>query len=71
MLQEDDVLPSQRGRRLKGEGKGIERNARGAPRVSLAPKTPFPKTPFQTPATQARPGQTKTHYISVHYNNHI
>ena len=42
MLQEDDVLPSQRGRRLKGEGQGIERNARGAPRVSLAPKTPFP-----------------------------
>ena len=46
MLQEDDVLPSQRCRRLTGEGKGIERNARGAPRVSLAPKTPCP-SPFK------------------------
>ena len=28
MLQEDDVLPSRRGRRLKAEGKRIERNAK-------------------------------------------
>ena len=34
MLQEDDVLPSQRGRRLKGEGKGIERNAKREERPS-------------------------------------
>ena len=37
---------SQRGRRLKGKGKGVlgARETRGAraPRVSLAPKTPFP-----------------------------
>ena len=32
---------SLRGRRLKGKGKGVL-NARGASRVSLAPKTPFP-----------------------------
>ena len=50
---------SQRGRRLKGKGKGIRArdHARGvslppsshAPRVSLTPKTPFPKTPFLFP----------------------
>ena len=52
------------GRRSKGKGKGIRAwdHARGrreegvslppssrAPRVSLAPKTPFPKTPFPFP----------------------
>ena len=50
---------SLRGRRLKGKGKGIRArdHARGvslppsshAPRISLAPKTPFPKTPFLFP----------------------
>ena len=39
-------LTSLRGRRLKGKGKGVlgARETRGArtPRVSLAPKTPFP-----------------------------
>ena len=40
---------SLRGRRLKGKGKEETQNARDAPRVSLAPKTPFPKTPFPFP----------------------
>ena len=46
------IFPSLRGRRSKGKGKGIRArdHARGrrerAPRVSLAPKTPFSKTPF-------------------------
>ena len=52
-------VSSLRGRRSKGNGKGI----RAQDHVSLAPKTPFPKTPtsspgrfslpFQTPAAQA------------------
>ena len=56
-------IVSLRGRRLKGKGKRIRArdHARGrreegtlppsscAPRVSLAPKTPFPKTPFPFP----------------------
>ena len=46
--------PSLPGRRLEGKGSfRRERNARGAPRVSLAPKTLFPIS-FQTPATQTK-----------------
>ena len=49
------IFPSLRGRCSKGKGKGIRArdHARGrrerAPRVSLAPKTPFSKTPFPFP----------------------
>ena len=41
------------GRRSKGKGKGIRARDHAPPRVSLAPKTPFP-FPFKRPATQAR-----------------
>ena len=55
------IRPSLRGRRLKGKGKGVlgaRKRERRAPRVSLAPKTPFP-FPFKRLPRRLRPSTTK------------
>ena len=62
-LSISDTKPSLRDRRLKGKEKGVlgareTRGARPGPRVSLAPKTPFPFPSKRLPRRLSKPKST-------------